>query len=474
MKIDVRQRWLQLMQQGQQHYQRGKFDQAERFFGEATRAVPGQAEGWVNLAAAQAQQGRLNEAASSLQNALKLNPRLMPALMLLGDVLRLMGRFEEMVAAYRQAADLQRAPEILNKLASALRTRGKPEEAEALYREALQKEPGFNAARVNLATVQVELRNYDEARRQLEAQDLAVLNAEEREEALTTRLALEQFLQVQPVLERAFETEDFEPLYEVLSRQPEEMLGVDEEVLEGIRGYIRSAQRLEPDAGVETIPLPEDWPLVEALFMIPYVETVEAYLEVKEKLSNGVEPEGELLESLAMEPVVRACRDASEGLHDPVKVEMHLRHWHWLATRQLSEFVPGQFKVTRNLSGADLRKRRAQPHLAAGTLRAAFGEIYRELSPGILRGLVSFLAISDVHAFADGNGRLGLVLINRELEEVGQMPALFIREMGLTGRLGAALRETRSRGGDLGPLLPVIEEAQLFARQFCEELASVS
>jgi len=208
--------------------------------------------------------------------------------------------------------------------------------------------------------------------------------------------------------------------------------------------------------------------------MIPYVETVEAYLKVRGALSGGLEPQGELLESLAMEPLVHACREAFDELNDPVRGEMHLRHWHWLATRELSEFVPGQFKMTRNLTRSDLDKRRAEPHLVAGTLRTAFKEIYSELPCGLLRGLVAFLAISDAHAFADGNGRLGLVLINRELEWVGQMPALFTREMGITGKLGAALRKTRKEDGDLAPVLPVVEEAQRFARQFCEELATAS
>lgn len=80
------------------------------------------------------------------------------------------------------------------------------------------------------------------------------------------------------------------------------------------------------------------------------------------------------------------------------------------------------------------------------------------------------MAISDIHAFADGNGRLGLVLLNRELESSGQMPVLLSRKTGIPGKFGAAIRKVRAHEGDLSFLLPVIEEAQGFSRQFCQDL----
>ena len=81
------------------------------------------------------------------------------------------------------------------------------------------------------------------------------------------------------------------------------------------------------------------------------------------------------------------------------------------------------------------------------------------------------MALSDIHAFSDGNGRIALTWLNRELESVGQLPALFTKENGIRGKLGAAMRKVRSNGGDISILVPIVREAQLFTRSFCDELA---
>lgn len=462
--------WYHSMQIGQQHYQQGRFREAERAFLAATRIAPSQAEGWVNLGATLAQLGQLERAASFLEKSIVLNPRLLPAVMLLGDVLRLMGNWETMVTVYRQAVALERTPVALNKLASALRIIGQGSEAEALYKEALQKESEYSMAKVNLATLQLELERFDEAKRQLGELQTQKLSAEERNEVETASLALEQFLFTQPKLNDAVNREDWQQLRVALNGIPEEMLGVDEEVLSGIRSYILSARELPPIEEKVAVSLVDEWPLIEVLFMIPYVESVHEYQRVKSELEQGGALSGDLLESVAMQLVVQAARDGYRDLGDPVGLETQLRYWHWLATRDLEGFMPGQFKMTHNLTRADLSKRRAQPHLVIGTLRTAFEEVYSRLLPGLYRGLVAMMAISDIHAFADGNGRLGLVLLNRELEAVGQMPVLFTTDMGIKGKLGAAMAQVRRSGGDISRLLPVVEEAQRFSRHFCENL----
>jgi hypothetical protein len=53
----------------------------------------------------------------------------------------------------------------------------------------------------------------------------------------------------------------------------------------------------------------------------------------------------------------------------------------------------------------------------------------------------------------------GITWLNRELEWAGLAPALFSRELGVRGRLGAARREVRSNRGNLDPLVSVITQA---------------
>jgi hypothetical protein len=50
------------------------------------------------------------------------------------------------------------------------------------------------------------------------------------------------------------------------------------------------------------------------------------------------------------------------------------------------------------------------------------------------------------------------------------MPALFGRDAGLKGELGGAMREVRTNGGDLSPLVTVITRAQQYSLEFCTEL----
>ena len=143
-----------------------------------------------------------------------------------------------------------------------------------------------------------------------------------------------------------------------------------------------------------------------------------------------------------------------------------------LATRGMANIVSGQFKITPN-KGSDRTKRKAEPHLTAGTFRRFISEVYADLPPGLPRALVAIMTVSDIHAFADGNGRLGMVWLNRELEAIGQFPTLFTRELGIRGELNAAMHKARRNGGDVSFVVPVIRKAQQFARDFCKELAQL-
>ena len=135
--------------------------------------------------------------------------------------------------------------------------------------------------------------------------------------------------------------------------------------------------------------------------------------------------------------------------------------------KSAAKVVPGHFKITQNMiRSKNSPLSRTQPHLVTGTLRYFFSEIYNKLPPGLPRGLVALLAISDIHPFDNGNGRIALTLFNRELEWAGQMPILISRDLGINKRYGPAFRKARISGGDISSFIPVINEAQEFARDF--------
>ena len=171
-----------------------------------------------------------------------------------------------------------------------------------------------------------------------------------------------------------------------------------------------------------------------------------------------------------MEAAIRAARATQHDLRDPIKAELHLRNWHALACREVPGFLPGHFKYTQNCVANSPTLRRVDQGMVSGTVRHFISDVYQDLPPGLARAAVVCMAVCDLHAFADGNGRIGITWLNRELEWAGLMPALFSRDLGIKGDLGSARRKVRDNGGDLSPLYSLIAEAQRHAREFCTEL----
>lgn len=77
---------------------------------------------------------------------------------------------------------------------------------------------------------------------------------------------------------------------------------------------------------------------------------------------------------------------------------------------------PGQFKTDPNRAGSTLF---VAPELLQGTLAKGF-EVYRGLTSPLHRAIFMMFLISEVHPFADGNGRVARVMMNAELVAAGE------------------------------------------------------
>lgn len=458
------------MNVGKQSFQRGQLRDAVSAFGQATKLQPGRVEGWVNLGSALLENQRFADAVSALDRAIALNPKLTVAHMLLGDTLRQLGEFPLALQSYRAACALQRTPLTLNKLACALRVRQQLEDSRKLYLEAIQLDPKFTLAQVNLATLHIELRQFAEAQTQLNALAARSLPRTERAEIISSQRALSEYFRLAEPLATLGTRDATAALLDALTHTPDTALDVDETALKTIRRYVESAAQLYDNASAITGSPPPQWPLVEALFMIPLVNSVTEFLALRTQLDNGQQATGDVLESVNMEAAIVAARINADDLLDPVTAELQLRRWHALCCRGLEGFLPGHFKYTQNWTTRSPTLKRVDPAMTSGTFRYFIRELYSALPPGLPRAAVVWMAVSDMHLFADGNGRVATTWLNRELEWAGLMPALCPRELGLNGEMGKAMREVRTNGGDLTPLLDVISRAQVFAHDFCREL----
>lgn len=468
------QAWRVSMEIGRQSFQNGRLRDAVSAFRQASKLAPGRVEGWVNLGSALLEAGRYEDAVAALGRATEIKPKLGAAHMLLGDAFRQLGDFKVALRSYRVAASLQRTPLALNKLACALRVEGQSEEAGALYREAIGLDPNFSLAQVNLATLHIEDGDFDAARPLLDELDRRALPPPEREEVVSSQRALSEYFRLRDAIDALNNQRDAGPLREALVHAPEQALGVDEGVMGNIRRYGRWAASLDgAPTGLAGSP-PAEWPLMEALFMIPLIGTATEYLDIRAQLKEPEAATGDLAESLAMKPAIEAARACRDEMRDPVLAELHLRHWHALACQNTDGFLPGHFKYTQNWSTRSPTLKRVDPALASGTFRKFMTDVYATVEPGLPRAAVAFMGLLDLHPFADGNGRVALTWLNRELEWAGLMPALFPPELALKGELGKVIKEVRVNGGDLTALLALIGRGQAFAMEFCADLAGRS
>lgn len=177
------------------------FLKAENLFLKLVQEFPGHAEAWYDLSGIQINDGRLNEAETSLNNVLKLNPNNPPtwsrlgnlywqmgrladsatcftklmeldpvsfaAANNLGNAFLLMGRVEEAIEVYKKAVEI--APErseSYNNLGAAFLGLGRYQEAADAFAESIARAPDFAASMVNLAAALTRLEKWDEAKAQ--------------------------------------------------------------------------------------------------------------------------------------------------------------------------------------------------------------------------------------------------------------------------------------------------------------------
>ena len=87
--------------------------------------------------------------------------------------------------------------------------------------------------------------------------------------------------------------------------------------------------------------------------------------------------------------------------------------------------TPGQYKSDPNRAGSTMF---VAPDLVRGTLERGY-DVYRSLEVPFQRAVFMMFLVSEVHPFADGNGRLARIMMNAELVAAGEqriiIPTIF-------------------------------------------------
>jgi tetratricopeptide (TPR) repeat protein len=147
-----------------EHYQNGRYDDAEKSAISITQQFPRHQFGWKVLGEVLKHTGRVSEALVASQKAVGIDPNDAEAHSNLGNTLQELGRLEEAEASYGKAIALKPDyAEAHSNLGITLQELGRLEEAEASYRNAIALKPDFTQAHYNLGNALQELSRLEEA-----------------------------------------------------------------------------------------------------------------------------------------------------------------------------------------------------------------------------------------------------------------------------------------------------------------------
>jgi len=146
----------------------------------------------------------------------------------------------------------------------------------------------------------------------------------------------------------------------------------------------------------------------------------------------------------------RLVSDASEMTRIPARfaeLTDRLKHRHATVMSARPDKRPGEFKSTGNRAGATVF---VAPDLVLGTLERGF-ELYRSLESPFAKAVFMMFLVSEVHPFADGNGRVARIMMNAELVAAGEerivIPTIYrsnyltaLKALSQTGRAEPLIR----------------------------------
>lgn len=133
--------------------------------------------------------------------------------------------------------------------------------------------------------------------------------------------------------------------------------------------------------------------------------------------------------------------------------KLKYRHAEIMASRK--EKNPGTFKTEVNVAGGTMF---VHPDLVKGTLKKGF-EIYHGLEYPFHKAVYMMFLVSDVHPFADGNGRLARIMMNVELVASDEQKILIpiVYRNNYLASLKALTNDSNSK-----PLIRTLDFAQKF------------
>ncbi|MBL6989721.1 MAG: Fic family protein [Bacteriovoracaceae bacterium] len=151
--------------------------------------------------------------------------------------------------------------------------------------------------------------------------------------------------------------------------------------------------------------------------------------------------------------------DPNQMLITPVNADnliSILKNRHKTLMAKRPEALPGKFKLKPNRAG---NTHFVHPDLLTGTLLKGF-DYYKVLDKGLARSIFMMFLITEIHPFADGNGRVARIMMNAELVSQN-LSTIIIPNVYREDYLGTLRAMTRRERP--GPLIKMLILAQKFS-----------
>lgn len=433
----------------------GKPADALPVLGRISAAAPNLPAVWLALAVAQSMLGRHDLAVDNAKRAAALAPNAAAVHAGLGDVLRQAGRLADAASAYRTAvAKAPDDPEPLNKLSVIERAEGRLGAAAKLLRHAFGRAPQHPYVRVNLGTLELELGHEAEGRALLEP---ALVDPrvprDAREEASDALAAVAEHAAMAAPIAAALAARDPAPIAAAL-RSSNRSTGVDSLLLDRFRAIGEQLASAEPIDRMFApgAPRASAWPAIEAFHNF---HTLRDREDLDRCVALVAHPDRARSEDDL--DIVSYARVVADGSHEPpdgadaVALEAWLRWRHAELVGHRPSLRPGQVKLVNNLIGSapDIPLTRSGQFPEA--LRTVIADLAPRVPPGAWRAVYLYAALIRMHPFADGNGRVMRLCLNRQLVRAGLFPHLRAE-----GGDGAVMH--LAQRGDFAPLVEHLAE----------------
>lgn len=273
---------------------------------------------------------------------------------------------------------------------------------------------------------------------------------------------------------------DLQKEYDQLSALIGTLLGTRDVKMESQAGKARAAgQPFDPDrvhlferlfaALRETVPPDRPAPERDAdangtlaffeAYFSNFIEGTEfSVKEAEDIVFNGVIPAERPEDAHDVLGTFRIVSDQGEMQRTPKSFDEFaqlLRRRHAIIMEARPDKNPGSFKTKSNQAGMTVF---VTPELVIGTLEKGF-EFLEALAEPFQKAVFMMILVSEVHPFADGNGRIGRIMMNAELVTAGQ-ERIIIPTAFRTDYLGPL--KAFSHNGETAPLIRMLDAAQRY------------